>query len=622
MIAFTREVSHSASPGGAEVSSRGRKPPVSDALRKRAPEGRRRRLPRRALPSPRWGSTPFGGLSGGWRPRLLTGALTGLRAAARELATNSSSPPLKRWATRRRRASRQWRTRTHTRAVILPVVLLMIAMLALTMVGFLFFVRAEGEGIVAFSDGQQARLAAESGLEEVTALLRTERDNAAAYFDVPDRFRHALIWARDYKRDADPIREGTPRRELLKEASVVPAWRFSVVASRYDGPENTMRFGITPESAKLNLNVATDDQVVTLMTPLLNALQIDNVQDLIDSILDWRDEDGDTRGAGAENEYYNTLKPAYNAKNGRFDSVEELLLVKGITAAVLYGEDVNRNGMLDENEDDGEDSFPYYDNGDGILDYGIAPFLTVWAREVDVSTDNQPRISLWANAAAVQAQFAEDFATDVEEELDQNAVVLSEASQAFIAGIAGNQAVLQQMTSPADLYVGEETDPNGGAIPAELLASPVTLEEMPYIMDRLSIRPADQAGRPIEGLININAAPIRVLMTIPGMTGDTAAAIVAGRAALTGDMATNTAWLVTTQAVDPATFKRIAPYITARAYQFHVEVIGYADHVKTMRRLEWIIELVGPLAQIKYHRDLTRLGPAWPIDDENVTLVE
>ncbi|MFQ5804871.1 MAG: hypothetical protein ACE5I3_00310 [Phycisphaerae bacterium] len=513
----------------------------------------------------------------------------------------------------------------HQRAIILPVVLVLIGLLSLTMAGFIFFVRAEGEGILAYSDGQQARLAAESGLEEVIALLREERDNMAAWFDVPDRFRHALVWAEDYERDSDPVRELGSRKELFERGGVItPAWRCSVVAIRFDGPEDTIRFGLTPESAKLHLNVATEEQLTGLLTPLLLDLQIENPQDLINAILDWRDPDSDTREGGAENDYYNALDPGppYNAKNGPFDSVEELLLVKGITAAVLYGEDVNCNGILDENEDDGEESFPYYDNADGILDYGIAPFLTVWAREVDVSLDNKQRISLHNDAATVQAQL-EAYAVADEEE--QEAEALSAESLAFILEIAGNQQVVGQMRSAADLYAGGEAaaidpdDPNAGqAVPSELAASPVTLEEMPFIMDRFSTLTAEQAQQPIFGLININAAPLRVLLTIPGMTEEAAAAIVGGRQEFDADTLRTTAWPLTTETLDAATFKEIAPYITTKAYQFHVEVVGYADHVKASKRLEWIIEMVGPLAQIKYHRDLTRLGLAWPLDDETV----
>lgn len=507
------------------------------------------------------------------------------------------------------------------RAIILAVVLVMLGLLALTMAGFVFFVHAEGEGIRAFADGQQARLAAESGLEEVVALLRKERDNAAAWFDVPDVLRHALVWAEDYERDADPVRELGSRRELFERGVPSPAWRFSVVAPRFDGPEDTMRFGLTPESAKLDLNHAEEWQIELLFTPLLLDLQIDNPQEMIDTILDWRDTDDEMRPNGAESEYYNLLEPAYNAKNGSFDSVEELLLVKGVTAAVLYGEDINRNGILDENEDDGEETFPYYDDADGILDYGIAPFLTVWSREVDTSLDNKQRISLYSDSATVQAQLAA-YATEGEEE--EEADVLSAESLAFILGIVGNQSVVNQMGSPADLYAGgeEELDPNEAAErPAELASSPVTLEEMPFIMDRFSTRPPDAATQPIYGLININAAPLRVLLTVPNMTDQAAAAIVAGRLELDAETLRTTAWPLTTETLGAGTFRGIAPYITTKAYQFHVEVVGYADHLKTSRRLEWLIEMVGPLAQIKYHRDLTRLGLAWPLDDETVIVV-
>jgi len=507
------------------------------------------------------------------------------------------------------------------RAVILPVVLVLIGLLALTLAGFVFFVRAESEGIAAFADGQQARLAAESGLEEVAALLRDRRDDVTAWYDVPERFRHALVWAEGYERDADPLRAMGSRRELLESgAAITPAWRFSVPAIRFDGPQDTIRFGLTPESAKLHLNAASEEQIADLLTPLLLELRIDNPQEIIDAILDWRDADSDPRPGGAENEYYNTLDPGppYNAKNGPFDSVEELLLVKGVTAAILYGEDVNRNGILDRNEDDGAESFPYYDNGDGILNPGIAPFLTVWSREVDTSLDNKQRISLYSDAATIQAQMLA-YAGQNEEELN----ALSAATQAFIAGIAGNQQVLSQMHSPADLYAGagavEATEPNApGGVSGELAASPVTLEEMPYIMDRFSTRPPDQMNQPLVGLININAAPLRVLALIPGMTPEAAAAIVAQRQELDAETLRTTAWPLVSGAVDAATFRAIAPYITTKAYQFHVEVVGYADHCKTFRRLEWVIEMLGPLAQVRYHRDLTRLGLAWPLDQESV----
>ena len=93
-----------------------------------------------------------------------------------------------------------------------------------------------------------------------------------------------------------------------------------------------------------------------------------NPHEIVAAILDWRDEDsvplseaGDTEGL-----YYEDLPRPYRVKNGPFESVEELLLVKGVTGQILYGEDFDRNGLLTVNEEDGDVSFPP-DNEDELL---------------------------------------------------------------------------------------------------------------------------------------------------------------------------------------------------------------------------------------------------------------
>src|SRR5947207_2464686 len=60
-------------------------------------------------------------------------------------------------------------------------------------------------------------------------------------------------------------------------------------------------------------------------------------EDIANSILDWIDPDEDTRSNGAENDYYSTLSSPYRCKNGPLDTLEELLLVKGVTPQLLFG---------------------------------------------------------------------------------------------------------------------------------------------------------------------------------------------------------------------------------------------------------------------------------------------
>jgi len=99
-------------------------------------------------------------------------------------------------------------------------------------------------------------------------------------------------------------------------------------------------------------------------------------EEIADSILDWIDSDSTTREYGAEAESTALVSPP----NGPLRSLEELLLIPGITAALLYGEDANRNGLLDANENDGERSLPY-DNADGFLDLGWADYFTLVSKE-------------------------------------------------------------------------------------------------------------------------------------------------------------------------------------------------------------------------------------------------
>ena len=151
-------------------------------------------------------------------------------------------------------------------AFILPVVLVLVGLLALIMAGFMFFVRAELAGVRAERDTQQARLAAESGLQEVITVLRAARDDPNAWWDNPDRFRHVLVWSEGYKRNEDPVKRMGNRLEILHGGNkITPAWRFSVVAESLDGLPDTMRYGITPEAGKLNLNTASEQEIDCLL---------------------------------------------------------------------------------------------------------------------------------------------------------------------------------------------------------------------------------------------------------------------------------------------------------------------------------------------------------------------
>ncbi|MCL2341008.1 MAG: type II secretion system minor pseudopilin GspK [Proteobacteria bacterium] len=71
---------------------------------------------------------------------------------------------------------------------------------------------------------------------------------------------------------------------------------------------------------------------------------VNAAEDLLDAIGDWIDADDEERHGGAETSYYQGLDPPYVCRNGPAATVEELLLVKGMTRALLFG-DAGHEGL-------------------------------------------------------------------------------------------------------------------------------------------------------------------------------------------------------------------------------------------------------------------------------------
>jgi len=92
---------------------------------------------------------------------------------------------------------------------------------------------------------------------------------------------------------------------------------------------------VQDESAKINVNFATDEQLRNLMLAL--GIEQRDADIMVDSIMDWKDADNLHRANGGEDEFYQALNPPYKAKNSKIDTVEELLLIRGVTKQYYYG---------------------------------------------------------------------------------------------------------------------------------------------------------------------------------------------------------------------------------------------------------------------------------------------
>ena len=109
---------------------------------------------------------------------------------------------------------------------------------------------------------------------------------------------------------------------------------------RLDIPLGSARlsYRLTDENARLNLNRASRDVLDRLFREA--GVEKTDRDVILDSIQDWRDPNEEYRLHGAESEdTYLQLPLPYRSKNAAFDSITELLQVKGVTPALFNGTD-------------------------------------------------------------------------------------------------------------------------------------------------------------------------------------------------------------------------------------------------------------------------------------------
>ncbi|EMG39092.1 type II secretory pathway, component PulK [Desulfocurvibacter africanus PCS] len=106
-----------------------------------------------------------------------------------------------------------------------------------------------------------------------------------------------------------------------------------------------MAVRLVGDTGKLDVNSLDYARWVTLLAAcgLEDSAEITAVAN---SIVDWTDEDTNFSIGGAENDYYQGLDKPYLCKDGPMESIEELLLVKGVTPELYHGTD-ERPGLSD-----------------------------------------------------------------------------------------------------------------------------------------------------------------------------------------------------------------------------------------------------------------------------------
>ncbi len=103
---------------------------------------------------------------------------------------------------------------------------------------------------------------------------------------------------------------------------------------RFAFPAGEAVVEIIPESAKMNVNASPPEDLLRLM--LAAGAPPEQAQTIVQAIVDWRTP-APSGLPTLLDQYYLSLKPSFRARHASFEEIEELLLVRGMTAELFYG---------------------------------------------------------------------------------------------------------------------------------------------------------------------------------------------------------------------------------------------------------------------------------------------
>ena len=513
--------------------------------------------------------------------------------------------------------------------VVLVVVLVVISVLSLAAYTFCDLMVTQQQAADLSTDQIQARWLVDAGVDSVRLYLMQNKETqvqTGGHYNNPIYFQAVNVVP-------DPV---PPFLHL---------GNFTVIAPQVDDEGSLLgiRYGLEDESTRLNMNLLlTADKLIpnggrTLLMALPGMELMETPEEIADAIMDWIDEDDEPREYGAEYDYYQNLQPPYSPKNGPLDTVEELLLVRGITPALLFGRDLNRNGIMDElaTPDMGMEN-PMSMGTDPVsmsmtdsstlavtsLDRGWSGHLTLHSQEKNVNAQGDPRIFLnsddleqlhtdlknvfneeWANFIVFYRQADEDY--------DGN----DEGTSAAEAKLDLKQSAKRPINQVLDL-IGKQIQVNSDG-ENKVLKCPFPEDGIIVYISQLMDNVTVNESPTIPGRININQASRSILMGIPGMTEDIVTEILSQRL-LEPDpndpSQQHETWLLTSLIVTLDEMKQLMPFITTRGDVHRAQIVGYYEDGGTASRAEVVFDATGEVPRIVFWRDISHLGRGYSVD--------
>ena len=420
-------------------------------------------------------------------------------------------------------------------ASILIGLLWCVALLSVVIISVLHTARMDLLTGKNFGDKIQARYLALAGIEKAEALL---------YKNALDRSHTGVNHTGELYDDASDFREVDYGRGT-----------YSVLRRGHGDEGGDVVYGISDEESRLNINVADSNELT----------QVQGLgSDTAAAIIGWRTQGGTV----ADDDYYMSQNPPYHARGGAFETVRELLMVRGITPDLLFGRDVHQNGMLDDLADNPGDA-PKYPDSVTDDDLGWAGMMTADSTVKNVNASGSDRVNI--------------------QTADQNSLTSVQGITPAIARAIVSYRGQNRFQSIADLLDVTPPQGTGGGFNSGGGSGSQVIDEK--LLEQIGDDVTAVSQNTLAGAININTASLEVLICLPGLAEnrDLAQAIINYRRS-SGYFA-NPAELLKVDGMTHDIFKQIAPYITTRSETFRILAEGRVKSSRVRQRVQVIVRV-------------------------------
>ena len=214
------------------------------------------------------------------------------------------------------------RTKESESGIALMLVLWVLALLSMIVFEFCFTMRIEATITKNFKEGERSYYLAQAGINRAfIELIKTHRSTK--------KFKGAKNTLVD-----------DPEEEIEDEET--QEWKPREEPYLFELEDGACEVTISDEGGKINLNWIAKEakknrKLLSDIIEKSSGLEGEERDIVVDSIIDWVDKDHNHLMNGAEDEYYESQEDPYEARDGDFVIPEELLLVRGITEDLFYG---------------------------------------------------------------------------------------------------------------------------------------------------------------------------------------------------------------------------------------------------------------------------------------------